>query len=233
MKPIIGIVSKYVRSNNTRENALIRDEVKNAIIENGGIAIGILSPQVDIKFFSCKDKEHFDDLLSEEEKKDFITQINMCDGIVLQGGVNSMKYESWIAKYTYDHDIPTLGICGGQNAMVRGVGGTIKRIDNVEKHNQKWVDEVHDVYINKNSKFYKIVKCEKMNVNSRHKKTIANPSEKYDLVGVCEDGYFDVIEAKNKRFNIGVRFHPESLYKKYETHNAIFKAFIDACKEER
>lgn len=114
--------------------------------------------------------------------------------------------------------------------MVRGVGGTTKNVENIEKHSQMWVDEVHPIFIDKNSKFYSIVRCEKMIVNSRHKKTIDNPTKHYKVVGVCDDGYFDVLEAPDKKFNIAVRFHPETLYKTHKEHNEIFKSFIEACK---
>ncbi len=50
-------------------------------------------------------------------------------------------------------------------------------------------------------------------------------------VAFCGDGYTDVIEAKNKKFYIGVRFHPESLYTKDEKMNSIFKKFINTCKK--
>lgn len=40
-----------------------------------------------------------------------------------------------------------------------------------------------------------------------------------------------MIESKNKTFYIGVRFHPESLYKIDEIHNRIFEAFVNACKD--
>lgn len=50
-------------------------------------------------------------------------------------------------------------------------------------------------------------------------------------VAFDEDGYADVIESKDKKFYIGVRFHPESLYKIDEDHNKIFEAFINACKD--
>ena len=52
-----------------------------------------------------------------------------------------------------------------------------------------------------------------------------------DKVAFCEDGYPDVIESKDKKFYIGVRFHPESLYKKDKNMNTIFKEFINACKK--
>ena len=171
--------------------------------------------------------------LTKQQKSDLIRQIKLCDGIILQGGTDSLKYEAWIAKYTFEHNIPTLGICAGQNAAVRGVGGTTKEISNPDKHYQKWVDFVHDIHIKKGTKFYNIVKCEKMRVNSRHIRAIDNPTENYIVSAVCDDGYFDVIEAPNKKFNLAIRFHPESIYKKSKAHNAIFKAFVDSCKNNK
>lgn len=66
-------------------------------------------------------------------------------------------------------------------------------------------------------------------VNSRHKRTI-DQCPLLDKVGMCEDEYADVIEAKNKKLYMGVRFHPESLYKIDENMNKIFKTFIRICK---
>ena len=51
-------------------------------------------------------------------------------------------------------------------------------------------------------------------------------------VGFCEDGYADVIEAKDKDFYIGVRFHPESLYKIDANMNCIFESFINVCQNK-
>ncbi len=108
-------------------------------------------------------------------------------------------------------------------------GGTTYDIPNPEKHDRLGVDYVHSITIDENSKFYNIVKTKTMKVNSRHKRCVKDcPS--LDIVGVCEDGYPDVIESKDKKFYIGVRFHPESLYKKDEKHNLIFKEFIEVCK---
>ncbi len=50
-------------------------------------------------------------------------------------------------------------------------------------------------------------------------------------MGFCEDGYADVVESKDKNFYVGVRFHPESLYKFDDNMNNIFKKFIEACKK--
>ena len=54
-----------------------------------------------------------------------------------------------------------------------------------------------------------------MMVHSRHKRTIKE-CPNLDKVAFCEDGYADVIESKDKKFYIALRFHPESLYNKDE-----------------
>ena len=44
-KPIIGIVSKHLLKDEIRQNMFVRDEIKQVIFDNGGIAIGILLPK--------------------------------------------------------------------------------------------------------------------------------------------------------------------------------------------
>lgn len=163
--------------------------------------------------------------LSKNEYENLISQIKLCDGIILQGGSCSDNYECIVAKYCYDNDIPTLGICCGQNIMVRALGGTT--ID-IERHFNKTSDYVHSISIDKASKFYSIVKKDKIMVNSRHKKVI----DKCPLLDKVAFSYDDVevVESKNKRFYMAVRFHPESLYKIDKNMNNIFVAFIDSCK---
>ena len=220
-KPIIGIVAKH-----DIKSERIRDEVKQAIFDNGAIAIGILSANDKIQY-TVDDWEKLED---EINKKEIIEQINICNGIILQGGNSNEAYENWIAKYCYNNNIPILGLCGGQNSIVRGLGGTTYKIENPEKHNRPRDEYVHNIKIEKNSKFYNIIGKEEIMVNSRHKRSI-DKSLFLDKVGFCEDVYADVVEAKDKKFYIGVRFHPESLYKIDENMNNIFKSFISACRK--
>lgn len=228
-KPIIGVVSKhYATYTSDRTDTYIRDEVKQAIFDNGGVAIGILPPDKEIK----RRADNWENDLAEDEYNNLISQIKLCDGIVFQGGMSADNYENIAAKYCYENNIPTLGICCGQNIIVRAIGGTTYEIPNPEKHLQHSKEYVHSVKIDKTSKFYQIVKKEEIMVNSRHRKTIKDCPQ-LDKVGFCEDGYPDVVESKDKDFYIGVRFHPESLYKTDKNMNNIFVSFIDACKQRR
>lgn len=224
-KVIIGIVGKHIKDDKIRTNTLIRDEVKQAVFDNDAIGIGILSPNNEILY--TIDNWQNDEERIEKEK--IIEQINLCDGIILQGGTTNEAFENWIAKYCYENDIPCLGICAGQNSIVRGLGGTTYKIPNPEKHNKSSESYVHSIHINTSSKFYTIINKEEIMVNSRHKRAI-DKSPFLDQVGFCEDGYADVVESKDKKFYIGVRFHPESLYKIDENMNKIFKSFINMCK---
>lgn len=223
-KPIIGIVSKHYLKEQIRPDMYIRDEVKQAIFDNGGIAIGILLPKFEKKDVCDK----WNNNLTTEEYDNLISQIDLCDGIIIQGGGACDNYEMIIAKYCYDKDIPILGICCGQNVLVRALSGTTFKISNPEKHNVN--DEyVHSIKIDENSKFYSFIKEKEIKVNSRHNKAI-DKCPLLDKVAFCEDGYADVVESKDKDFYIGVRFHPESLYKTDENHNKIFVEFINVCK---
>ena len=227
-KVIVGIVAKYREGDEKQKivDSRIRNEIKQAVFDNGGIAIGIISPNDEIQP-AGDDWMKYNDLI---DKENVIRQIKLCDGIILQGGNANEAYEPFIAKYCYENDIPCLGICAGQNSIVRGLGGTTYKISNPEKHNQPRKEYVHSVHIDTSSKFYNIVKVAEIMVNSRHKRTVGN-CLLLDKVGFCEDGYADIVESKDKTFYIGVRFHPESLYKVDENMNNIFKKFIESCKK--
>lgn len=227
-KVIIGIVAKHREEDKDliRQDSRIRDEVKQAIFDNGGTAIGILSPNEKVQM-AGDDWLIYDKFL---DKKNIIKQIELCDGIILQGGNTNESYEPFIARYCYENNIPCLGICAGQNSVARALNGTIGKVKNPEKHDSSFDNYVHPIFVNKNSKFYQIIKAKETMVNSRHRRFVEK-CPKLDKVGFCDDNYPDVIESKNKKFYIGVRFHPESLYKKDDKMNNIFKEFIVSCRK--
>lgn len=223
---IIGIVSKhYNKEFHNFTDTYIRDEVKQAIFDNGAIAIGILPPN----FEKIQAKNDWKNNFSSKEKQDLIEQISLCDGIILQGGGFSDEYECFVAKYCYDNNIPILGICAGNNNIVRAVGGKISRFDDNETH--KSLDKyVHKIKIDKNSKLYKIIGKDEIMVNSRHK-AYTEDSSILKCVAYSDDGIVEAVEDENKRFYMAVQFHPESLYRTDKNMNNIFKYFIDICKE--
>ena len=58
--------------------------------------------------------------------------IDVCDGIIFEGGDNFEEYDFKALKYLYDKDIPVLGICLGMQAM--GVLFDGKLVDIKKEH---------------------------------------------------------------------------------------------------
>ena len=232
-KPIIALIAKHDKRDMIRQESTIRDEMKNAIFHNGGIPVGILSPRDEVKFSTdsfCITEKEIDEMLTENEKQLFIEELSMCDGVILSGGPENDDYEIWVARYCYQNDIPLLCICAGQNTLAKALGGKVSMVSNPENHARPNDTFVHYLNIDKNSKFYDIVKTERLYINSRHKRIISDPAN-LDVVGKDDEGNIEVLEDKNKKFCIAMRYHPESLYKLDEKENEIFKRFVEVCKK--
>ena len=234
MKPIIGIVSKNITIEEFYNWSWqrISNAVRYSVNKNGGIVVGIL-PQTLRKEFSREDET--DNIkLSDTEIIDLIEIINKCDGIILQGGISSHNYEEFIAKHCYDNNIPLLGICAGYNNIIRGLGGKAEKIQNIDIHDRPDLKYAHKCeIIDKASLFYKIVKRKKFNVNSVHTYVGTKIPKELTIVAVSDDNQVEVVEAKNKTFYIGIKYHPELLVDEDSIQNEIFKVFIESCKAKR
>lgn len=196
MKPIIGIINKNSILPSGNKILYSYKEIVNKIIKSNGIPIGINIENTDIKEI-----------------------LNITDGIILQGGDDYTEKEIELIKYAYEKDIPLLGICLGMQTIAIALGGKIKKIDNHMKLNK----DTHEVYLKKDSKIYKILNKEKITVNSRHNFAVKDTN--LDITGYSSDNIIEVIEDKNKKFFIGVEWHPESL--ENEDSKKLFDYFVN------
>ena len=153
--------------------------------------------------------------------KDFKKIVDICDGFILQGGLDYKEIEIEMIKYLYEKDIPTLGICLGMQ-MMGVMNGTIELIGN-NSHQSK-EKYVHEIIIDENSKLYSILKQKKIWVNSRHIERITSTS--LDIVAYALDGTIEAVEDQNKKFFIGVQWHPESIMD--ENSIKIFDCFFNS-----
>lgn len=232
-KPIIGIVGK------TTDNKLqydiwhridIIDEIRYLVVENGGIPISILPTDRTMDFNDndiCDPKE-----LTEEEKNDLYEVIPKCDGIILQGGMYSCKYEIEIAKKAIELDIPVFGICAGFNNILRALGTDVI-LDETKSHDKYDVNFRHKINIQKDTVLYNLVQEEIIEVNSIHSmiatKEIVEPFAK--ISSFSEDGLVESFEVNDKRFVVGVKWHPE-LMLDTKTTKEIFNRFIRECEKK-
>ncbi len=145
--------------------------------------------------------------------------IDLCNGFILQGGNKIYDIDIDIVKYLYDNDIPTLGICMGMQTMSLLFNGKLQNIDKHYSSNKY----VHNIHIKNNTKLYNIIKKKKIKVNSRHHEIIT----KTDL-DICTDNIIEAVEDKNKKFFIGVQWHPESILD--NNSRKLFNCFFSSIK---
>lgn len=232
MKPIIGIVARPHRTETNLDCMMVLDPYRRAVINSGGIPI-LIFPTQTINYMEVFPKDA--PKLSVDEKQDLENVLKMCSGIIMPGGNRMYDYDTFITDYAYKNDIPVLGICLGMQIMVAYLAdekirtNALDRID-VEKymnHNELEKMYVHDVKLEKNSKLFNIFGKEKVKVNSRHKYVIKNENyNKFDIVGFSEEGFPEAIEIKDKKFFIGVQWHPESMHEYDEIMKKLFDEFI-------
>ena len=224
IKPIIGIVGRLYSG---ESNIICVEEIRIAVIKFGGIPLLILP--VDKDEMSCKI------VYSEEEIKDLERVLSLCDGFILPGGDTWYSLDEVVIDYAIRRDKPLLAICLGMQALSKVLSGekkigydnTIKN-DTLINHLEPNKNYVHSVIIDKNSKLYSIIGEEKIWVNSRHSYHV--PELDNNLICArSSDGLIEGVELKDKKFIIGVQWHPESNLED-EYSKKIFKSFFDNFK---
>jgi len=227
-KTLIGITPSF---SSVSERFFLNIEYVKAIKEAGGIPIIIPYLKNDVKEI-----------------------ISKFDGILLSGGGDVLPkffkeepystklvfperdlFEIKIVKECYKNKIPILGICRGCQIMNVAMGGSlIQEIDTKLQHyqNAPAKEATHTVIIEKNSILYKILKKEKIFVNSFHHQAIKKLGKNLYVSARAKDGIIEAIEAKEHPFFIGVQFHVEYLFEKQREFLKIFKFFILKAKNK-
>lgn len=228
-KPIIGIIGKVQKENKKdlwhRIDEL--DEIRYLIVKNGGIAITLLPTEATMKFNDNDIKDEKE--LNSEEIEGLYKQIELCDGFVLQGGLYSCNYEIEIAKKVIELDKPLIGICAGFNNILRALGSDVI-LDKTKSHDIYDKNYRHKIKIEKDTELYKLVEKEEIDVNSIHSmiatKELVEPYAK--ISSYSKDGLVESFEVPNKKFVMGIKWHPELLLD--ETYvDEIFKMLINKC----
>lgn len=239
MQPIIGILANLTdteREASMAERAFVSNAYINAVIKAGGVPMII-------------------PVNTHEEivKK----QIQLIDGLILSGGVdvNPVLYnEEPSTDIEYYHpdidkfdliaiDIaielnkPILGICRGTQILNVSQGGSLyqdtSHIEgNYIKHNQstKSYQGSHTITINSESKISKVLGTDLL-VNSYHHQSVKNVGKNLIPVAYSKDGVVEAIEMKNKKFIVGVQWHPELMVDHNEKMSNLFKMFINASSD--
>lgn len=223
-KPIIGIVmqpDKMVYMNKELPLLYFFNDYSNSVIKSGGIPIAIIPTKpIDYEITKKEDMQP----LTDEEKEDIITQINLCDGVIFQGGTRSFEYHYFIDTYLKENNIPTLAICLGMQIMaINSSKKTTVKIDTNENH----LISNHEVFI-KDKLLKNILGKDKTVVNSFHSYSVKDAGE-YEVAAITRENVIEAISSDDYLFRLGLQWHPEKDYIDNLDSRKIFDSFIESA----
>lgn len=231
-KPVIGITLDWQEEGtfSKRPHYALRQHYFDVIAKAGGIPVGLA--------------------YLENTTEDYLSII---DGLLVPGGFfasppdwyeeagSTSPYEASprlafdleLIEKALEKDIPLLGICAGMQ-LLGGLFGC-KMTPDLHRHYNTRIDHIngapaeqycHDITIEKDSFLYKLLGKTTIAVNSAHREAIIKTSSPLTISAKAEDGVIEAIEIPEKRFAVGVQWHPEFFMEDEEPSYELIKQFV-------
>ena len=128
--------------------------------------------------------------------------------------------ELTLARWAFEQDLPTLGICRGQQLLNVALGGTlyqdlveqgVTRLDHSDADGRARNQPIHRVRLDPESQLAQLIDETSVEVNSLHHQAIKAIAPSLRESGRSEDGVIEAVESSQRRFLIAVQWHPEEI----------------------
>lgn len=144
-------------------------------------------------------------------------------------------FEMALLRGALDRDMPVLGICGGMQLLVVASGGSLYQdlgcdmpgaLEHMQTtaHDHPW----HPVDIAPGSQLQQLLGCSRLLVNSVHHQGARQLPDNLLPAARAEDGLIEAVERRDRRFALGLQWHPE--YRINPEENRLFQAFVSAAR---
>jgi len=144
-------------------------------------------------------------------------------------------FELALTRGALDRDMPLLGICGGEQLLNIVLGGTLiqhvpDEVPGALPHEQPnpRTEPGHVVKVTPGTLLHRICGAAEIAVNSTHHQAVKAVGDGVAVNARAPDGVIEGIEVAERRFCLGVQWHPE--YSIGAGDDRIFDAFIAACR---
>ena len=180
---------------------------------------------------------------------DMSNLLGSIDGLIVSGGpdVSPSRYgqepspmtkefypeqdetEMGLISSALEMDMPILGVCRGMQILSIAHGGSLhQHLDDTPGHEghggYDGVSTDHDVIVEKDSILAGLMGTS-FTVNSTHHQGVADPGSLTVSAIAEHDGLIEAVERRDKKFCIGVQWHPER-----KGHHLLFDALVEAAR---
>jgi putative glutamine amidotransferase len=157
------------------------------------------------------------------------------------------EFEIGLVKAARERGVPIFAICRGLQVLNVACGGTLvqdipSQVKGALAHdlpvppNQSY-SLAHEVWLEKDSLLSLLMRerlsdtdaCE---VNSRHHQAVKDLAPGFRVSATAPDGVIEAIEDPERRFCLGVQWHPENFFRTGE-FRPLFEGFLEAAQSEK
>ena len=130
------------------------------------------------------------------------------------------RTELTLARWAFADDLPTLGICRGQQVLNVALGGTlyqdlrhqgVTQVEHSDADGRARTALIHRVRLDPNSHLAQLIDETSVEVNSLHHQAVKTVAPQLRATGASEDGVIEALESDERRFMIAVQWHPEEI----------------------
>jgi gamma-glutamyl-gamma-aminobutyrate hydrolase PuuD len=140
-----------------------------------------------------------------------------------------------LAAWSVEREVPTLGICRGQQLLNVALGGTLIQdlpSIGIVGHRQPPENRMafgHGIGVAEGSQLARIFGTTAVAVNSYHHQAVDALGRGLKAVAWSADGIVEGLEAPGHRWLVTVQYHPEDLVPEHIPSTRLFEAFVAAC----
>ena len=130
------------------------------------------------------------------------------------------RTELTLARWAYADDLPTLGICRGQQVLNVALGGSLWQdlryqgvtdVEHSDADGRVRSALIHRVRLDPDSRLAQLIDEIDIEVNSLHHQAVKTDAPQLRVTGQSDDGVIEALESRERRFMIAVQWHPEEI----------------------
>jgi putative glutamine amidotransferase len=130
------------------------------------------------------------------------------------------RTELTLARWAFADDLPTLGICRGQQLLNVALGGTLYQdlrhqgvttVEHSDADGRARTALLHRVRLDPGSRLAQLIDETSIDVNSLHHQAVKSVAPQLKVTGTSDDGVIESLESDDRRFLIAVQWHPEEI----------------------